>query len=136
MTKFFAAGTPRPQGSKRQMRGRFVEDSKHLKAWRQTVVDAARRAHNSQPPLDGPLCCRVRFLFPCSKTKPEKAGMLHTVTLDVDKLQRAVGDALTIAGVIVDDKLIAVWSAEKRYTAVGETPGVYTEITKILGEAP
>lgn len=131
MTTFFAAGIPRPQGSKRKMRGSFIETSKYLEAWRQTMIDAARYAHNGKPPLDGPLRCTVCFLFPCPKTRPEKAGKLHTVSPDADKLQRAVGDALTLADVIVDDRLIAVWAAAKYYTKPGEKPGVHVEIIKI-----
>jgi Endodeoxyribonuclease RusA len=42
---------------------------------------------------------------------------------DLDKHIRAVGDALTLAGVILDDGLICSWSARKRYAKLGEDSG-------------
>jgi Holliday junction resolvase RusA-like endonuclease len=56
------------------------------------------------------------------------AAPLRPKKYDTDKLQRALGDALTQAGLIRDDKLIADWRARKRYTTGGPGMTVRVEI--------
>ena len=51
---------------------------------------------------------------------------------DLDKLQRALGDALTQAGILRDDALIVVWDAAKVYGAV---PEVRLTVRTLEGES-
>ncbi|WP_396169099.1 RusA family crossover junction endodeoxyribonuclease [Corynebacterium sp.] len=129
LTSFFAEGVPRPQGSKRAVGGgRFIEASKYLPEWRKTVVGAAQEAHEGEP-LQGAVTVEVTFVFPRPKSlKPHQDAPPHTSAPDTDKLQRAVGDALTIARVIADDAQIHTWRAHKRRARPGETPGAHITV--------
>lgn len=107
-------GTPATQGSKRHVGGgRLIEMDKRLPAWRATVNLIARRelGHGFDP-LDGPLSVQAVFYLP----KPKRPKFQQPATPgDLDKYQRALGDALTLAGVIVDDARIVHWDARKTY---------------------
>ena len=130
LTSFFVEGVPRPQGSKRSVGGgRFIEASKYLPEWRKSVVGAAREAHKGEP-LQGAVTVSAEFVFPRPKAlKPHQDAPPHTSAPDTDKLQRAVGDALTIAGIIGDDAQIHTWRAHKRRAKHGETPGAHITLT-------
>ena len=126
MTGFpiFIEGTPIPQGSKSvTRRGRMYEANKKLRPWRATMETAltawVREYGDAWEPLDGPLEASVTFWMP----KPKRPKYEHpAVKPDTDKLQRALGDALTNAGVITDDARITTWHARKRYSLIA--PGV------------
>jgi Holliday junction resolvase RusA-like endonuclease len=118
--RFVVAGIPVPQGSKNPWGG---EANPHLKGWRQAVADAAARALHVEP-LPGPVRVQAEFVFPRPKAHYRTgryaqelrvaAPYWHTSTPDLDKLQRAIGDALT--GILVrDDAQIAAWLVSKRY---------------------
>ena len=55
------------------------------------------------------------------------APRYHTGPPDLDKLQRAIGDALT-ATVIRDDRQIAVWQTQKLY---GKTSGARIDVVPL-----
>lgn len=115
-------GAPATQGSKKHVgQGRMVEMDKKLPKWRAAVVEAAQATHGPDwEPLDGYLTVGLTVWLPRPKTTKypdEPAG-----TPDLDKLQRAVGDALTQAGTIADDARITSWNAKKRW-AIGCQPG-------------
>ncbi|MGP5930315.1 RusA family crossover junction endodeoxyribonuclease [Corynebacterium glyciniphilum] len=130
LTSFFAEGVPRPQGSKRAVGGgRFIEASKYLPEWRKSVVGAARDAHEGEP-LQGAVTVSVEFVFPRPKAlKPHQDAPPHTTTVDSDKLARAVGDALTIAGVFKDDSQVNIWIIHKRRARHGELPGAHVTVS-------
>lgn len=130
LTSFSVEGVPRPQGSKRAVGGgRFIEASKYLPEWRKAVVGAAREAHEGEA-LQGAVTVTAEFVFPRPKAlKPHQEAPPHTSAPDTDKLQRAVGDALTIAGAIEDDAQIHTWRAHKRRARHGETPGAHITVT-------
>ena len=118
---FDVIGLPAAQGSKKHVgNGVMVESSKALRPWRDSVTAAAMAAH-SGPALDGALYLDVVFRFPCptSRSKSHRVaaaspgGALKTTAPDLDKLVRAVGDALTHAGVIADDARICSIATEK-----------------------
>lgn len=101
---FYAIGTPAPKGSKRHVgHGVMVEQSKNLEPW----VEAVKRAAPPiSPPLDGPLAVRMVFTLP----RPASARNADTAPyrgVDLDKLARGVGDAITQAGLWVDDSRIS-----------------------------
>ena len=122
---FEVVGTPAPQGSKRHVgNGIMRESSKALAPWRATVAQAARMAVGANPPLDGAVALFVTFRFPMPKSRPkalrERGEAWKTTAPDIDKLVRAVSDALTEAGMIHDDARIVTVTAQK-HEVVGWT---------------
>lgn len=118
---FVVPGVPQQQGSKNQWGG---EDNPRVRPWRATVASAASEAVDAL--LYGAVEVEVVFVFPRPKAHyrtgahagelKESAPSWHTGYPDLDKLQRAIGDAL--AGVVVsDDRQISSWLVEKRYGA-------------------
>jgi Holliday junction resolvase RusA-like endonuclease len=114
--RFVVHGIPAPQGSKKAFvaAGRAMMKESNADAhalWRNQVSLAATEAHRGRPPLTGPLRLFVEFRFPMPKSRPKYVRDLRSVwkttAPDTDKLIRSVGDALTAAGVIVDDALFA-----------------------------
>lgn len=114
-------GEPAPQGSKNQWGG---ESSKKVKPWRERVAQVVGEAVAGLPLLRGPVQVKVEFAFPRPKSHfrtgslsnvlRDDAPFWHTAPNDTDKLQRAIGDALT--GVVwKDDKQICSWVADKFY---------------------
>ncbi|WP_169833309.1 RusA family crossover junction endodeoxyribonuclease [Corynebacterium phocae] len=125
----FVPGVPRPQGSKRHIGGgRMVESSKYVKSWRQAVALKARHYRKRQPPLTGPLWLRVEFIMPARKREPDPGGW-HIVKPDVDKLLRAICDAVTDI-VIADDCLLVDVHVRKRRARLSEKPGARIIITR------
>ncbi|GIU74792.1 MAG: hypothetical protein KatS3mg004_1879 [Bryobacteraceae bacterium] len=114
---FFTAGTPRPQGSKRLARGRMIESSRYLKAWRNAIAlsaIAARQGSHALFPMRIHASVRLIFIMPHDpKARP-----------DIDKLARPVLDALKDARIIADDAIVVHLSATKRRPEDGEQPGV------------
>lgn len=124
----FVPGVPRPQGSKVNLgRGRMKESSPHLKAWRGHVATRSAIIWKRNPPIDQPVHLEVVFVMPDRKTNPSP-GAWHTVTPDLDKLIRAIGDALTMAGILHDDSRIAAITATKRRARHGEPPGAHIHL--------
>lgn len=116
-------GEPIPQGSKSVTKtGHMYEANPRLKAWRAgacTVMTLWMGAwFGAWQPYDGPLEVDVTFTF--RRPQRPKYG-LPAVKPDTDKLQRALGDAMTIAGLITDDARITTWHARKRYGDPGVT---------------
>jgi Holliday junction resolvase RusA-like endonuclease len=118
---FSITGDPASQGSHAIMQGRIVQvNSKKHKAWRTAIVNEVIATLPADwEPIDGPCELIVMFLMP----KPASVKRSSpSVAPDLDKLIRAVGDALAIAGVYTDDSRITRISARKLY-AQGIEPG-------------
>lgn len=129
---FTVAGTPAPQGSKTRTRYGMFESSKRVKPWRDLVHAAAVRAGDDAcllGPLTPPYRVEMRFLIAKPRTSRAKHPVAPTIG-DLDKLTRAVGDALTSAGLIEDDRHIIALTASKAW-AVDENPGVTVRVTEI-----
>ena len=127
---FSVTGDPASQGSHAIMQGRIVQvnSSKH-KAWRKAIALAATEALPSDwTPIDDPCELVVNFYMPKPKsvTRP-----LPSVSPDLDKLIRAVGDSLTDSGVVADDSRIVRISARKLY-AEGIEPGATISVKSLL----
>jgi Holliday junction resolvase RusA-like endonuclease len=119
-------GDPASQGSHAIMQGRIVQvNSKKHKAWRNAITQTALATLPADwEPIDEPCELIVNFYLP----KPASAKRsLPTVSPDLDKLIRAVGDSLTDSGVVVDDSRIVRISARKLY-AIGIEPGATIEV--------
>lgn len=101
-------GLPAPQGStkafmRRGMRHPIVTaDCARTKPWRQAIVDVARQELRGRAPAEGPLSLGVTFYLPRPKSAPRRVVEPATRP-DLDKLLRALCDALTAAGVWRDD---------------------------------
>ena len=124
----FISGLPIAQGSKNayQRNGRIVlvESAKALKPWRETVAREAARLGFSYTDHEA-ITLELLFVMPMPK-KPIRR--YPTTKPDIDKLARAILDALT--GVCYkDDSQVVRLVAEKVYT-FGE-PGVYLTISSI-----
>lgn len=125
---FRAFGTPRPQGSKRYVgNGRFVEAS-DVKPWRTAIANAAFDVWTKQKieKFVDPVVVTAVFYLP----KPKSVRRLFpSVAPDTDKLQRALGDALSIdAPILEDDSLIVKWHAQKAYASSPDQAGVWVHI--------
>jgi Holliday junction resolvase RusA-like endonuclease len=115
---FSVAMTPQPQGSARAfvVKGHAVvtSDNKRLKDYRQAVAWSAQACRpRGWRPLDGPVLVSVVFMLLKPRSVP-KRRRLPTVKPDVDKLARAVLDALT--GIAYrDDAQVTTLSVRKEY---------------------
>jgi Holliday junction resolvase RusA-like endonuclease len=119
-------GNPASQGSHAIMHGRIVQvnSSKH-KAWRKAIVqEAIATLPDDWQPIDEPCELIVNFYLPKPKTVDRQ---LPSVSPDLDKLIRAVGDSLTDSGVVTDDSRIVRISARKLY-AEGIAPGATIQV--------
>lgn len=142
-TSFFVPGTPAPQGSKKHVgNGVMIESSKHLKLWRAKVAWAAKQ--HIKAPRAGAIRLDLHFVMPRPKShygtgrNADKlktyAPASHVQKPDLDKLVRAVGDALT--GVAyVDDSQTVGGSHMKRWTyGLGDPPGVRITVISVEKE--
>ena len=124
----YVPGIPVAQGSKNAYRRGerivLVETAKRLPAWRYQISHAARELNKELIEFDA---VRVTLLFMLPQPK-KPVRQYPTTKPDIDKLSRAVLDALT--GVLYkDDSQVTQLDAQKVYT-YGE-PGVYITVTGI-----
>lgn len=147
---FRVFGDPVPQGSKRHVgHGVMVESGgARLTTWREDVKQAALAALaqsdfvlRDDKPLEVTLIFSLRrpqSHFSTSKARPRallpNAPSLHTKRPDVDKIMRSTLDALTAAGAIPDDSVIAYVAATKTWCDVAEQPGAYISIVDLEHE--
>ena len=124
-----AIGTPARQGSKdfKGMRGGrpiFVESDEKLPEWRVAVVAAAESAMLAAGWIreDGPVETWIEVFIerPPNVTRPYPDRKLDG---DGDKYDRAVHDALKIAGVYADDARVVDHHCSKRWAAPAQEPG-------------
>lgn len=135
--QFFVRGHPKAQGSKKHVgHGVMVEMSKDLGPWRRAIAEEASKACNGRK-LAGPVKVRACFWFQRPNSHygtGRNAGQVkrsapdyREANPDLDKLLRALFDALVIGGVVPDDRWIVEVGAEKRY---GD-PGVLIAIEEL-----
>lgn len=120
--QMFVPGRPAPQGSKRHVgNGILVESSKAVAPWRTTLAWHAAQLYHA-PLLDTPLAVQIEFVMPRPASCPKRTTPAATKRPDIDKLARAVLDALS--GVVWrDDSLIVDLHPTKRLAEPGEQPG-------------
>lgn len=134
--QFEVPGVPQPQGSTRSFArgGKVVttSDNPRLRPWRDAVCWHAREACAGHPQFDGPVVVSAVFWLPRPAShfgSGRSAGQLRSsapsapaVKPDLDKLLRAVLDALSEAGVWRDDaQVVSLGEVGKRYS---DKPGV------------
>lgn len=121
---------PATQGSKRSLgNGILVETNQRLKPWRLMISDAA--IATAYPLSQQPVSITITFRFLRPKSHYTRSGTLtrsaptHLTSKqkgDIDKLSRAVLDALT-GTLLHDDSQVVQLSAQKRYITPKEHPG-------------
>ena len=128
-------GIPKPQGSKRHVgNGIMVESAgRPLKDWREAVRSTAVDALDGRPPTALPVRLSVTFLMPRPKAHFRTGRLADQLRddapwwcagrPDVDKLLRAVGDALKSAGLYRDDAQVVSMAGIKIYARPDEAPG-------------
>lgn len=144
MINFFVPGTPAPQGSKRYLgNGVMIESSKRVKPWRADI--RATALANFKQPFTGPIWLDLLFVLPRPKShhgtgrnantiKPS-APTQHTQKPDLDKLIRAVGDALTSVA-YQDDSQVVAGSYMKRWSyGANDRAGVYITVVPLEEKA-
>lgn len=132
---FSVEGTPRPKGSFRAMRGRFViPGSKHQKGWENAIKEAAYLAMSDEEQFEKrPLRVDVVFAFKRPLSDFNKFGLKTGASLaptkkpDVDKIVRTLGDALTDV-VYGDDSWITCINASKVWAEPGSPEGVCVRV--------
>lgn len=131
-------GTPQQQGSKtRGANGTMYEANRNLKPWRAHAITQLRAAWAGEPITHG-VHVTARFIFARPKSHyrtgrnahllRDDAPIFKTSAPDLDKLCRALGDALTQSGVLRDDALIVEWVARKQWAS---KPSTWLQITSI-----
>jgi Holliday junction resolvase RusA-like endonuclease len=138
---FFAPGIPATKGSTRSFVNKktgavaTTADCKRLKDWHATVALAAQEAGAKL--VSGAVSIEVVFRLPRPKGHygtgrnagqlKDSAPHLHTTKPDLDKLQRAIGDALKGIAYVEDSRVVE-WKAYKRYAEREEMTGAWIEV--------
>lgn len=129
MIEFFVPGSPAPQGSKRHVgHGRMIESSKALGPWRERVALAAHS--HADGLMGGPIRIRLKFVMPRPKSTPKRTTPPAVKRPDIDKISRAILDAIT--GVLIaDDSQVVDLHATKRIAELDESHGVLIELEQL-----
>jgi len=120
MLTFTVLGVAAPKGSTKAFYvaklGRAVTtaDNRRSAPWQESVVAAAQVALDGALPLDGPVGLALSFYLPRPKSAPKRITEPAKLP-DLDKLVRALGDALTAAGVWHDDAQVVRVLARKAF---------------------
>jgi len=119
---------PAPQGSTKAfiVKGKAVitSTSKNLKAWRDLVMQKAQE--HTATRFEGPVAVTLRFYLERPKSAPKRRRTYPDRRPDLDKLVRAVLDAITPV-VIKDDSQVVSLTATKDYGV----PGVEIQVDEI-----
>lgn len=137
MLDVYVPGEPKAQGSMRHVgKGRMIHEPKMID-WRNWVIESLQAwvgTHfGAWEPLDEPVEVHAKFYLP----RPANPRLEHAATsLDLDKLQRCIGDALEKAGVLKNDSRIVRWNnPEKDWThefpGDGNIPGVRLKLRRV-----
>jgi len=121
-------GRPAPQGSKRNLGNRkMVESSEGVAPWRVDVRAGVLAAMQAQGhggfTRRTPVWVGLEFVLPRPAATPKRRTPPAVKRPDLDKLARAVLDALTSAGAVADDSQVVDLHPVKRLAELDETPG-------------
>lgn len=145
LLEVFVPGRPAPQGSKQARpiyKGRGtdkiftgaiaqVESSKALKPWRSDIRDHVRTELGDPfPPIEGPVRIDLTFVLPRPASTPKHTTPPAIKRPDIDKLARAVLDALGSAGLFHDDSQVTQLYAEKRLAELNEASGCHILVSR------
>jgi crossover junction endodeoxyribonuclease RusA len=130
----FVAGTPVSQGSKRHVgNGVMIESSKALKPWRSDIRSALiDSAGQPRARFDGAVSCTLVFIMPRPISTPKRSTPAAVKKPDIDKLARALLDAIGSAGVWRDDSQVVELLASKRLAMIEEQPGCQISLKEFV----
>lgn len=130
--KVWVPGVPAPQGSKRHVgKGRMIESSQAVKPWRESIrwaLIGLPRKQRASWPLTGAVCVWLDFTMPRPVSTPKRRTPPAIRKPDLDKLARAVLDAIGSAGTWGDDAQVVQLHCTKRLAMLGESPGLHITI--------
>lgn len=136
MPSFFVKGLPQAQGSSRAFvtNGRAVITStnRNLKEWRGLVADVAQPFFNG--PTSNAIELNLEFYMPRPKSLPKRV-VFNTKRPDIDKLVRAVMDALTHVA-WRDDSQVVLLSANKVYAHPEGIVGIHITVNDYADPLP
>jgi len=136
---FAVFGTAAPQGSKRLLGRVMVESSRRVHPWRSDVRSTAIQNKPALWSMAGPMRLDLVFWFPRPASHyGTKSGIsylkadappepISARVGDIDKLSRAILDALTDVAYL-DDRQVVELEARKAYL-LGRDAAPYTQIT-------
>jgi len=129
-------GNPRGKGSVRVGRWGAYKDDKTENYMATCIL--SMRAEHVGPPIEEPTRVTIAAYLPRPATlipkakgrveQPPAAAFLAPVKPDLDNLSKAICDALTQAGVIVDDQRVVELRMSKSYVPVGIAPYVAVRV--------
>jgi hypothetical protein len=135
--RLWVPGHPRSQGS---LKPNMAHAGRYTADWRAEVVTAAEDAwhpgrrtwmglDHDRPPITDAVAVTCHFTFrkpPRTEHEAFPVGGKHP---DLDKLIRCVWDALVIAGVLADDRLVVESGESKRWAVpMISEPGALIEV--------
>ena len=137
---FYVPGRPRATGSMRAVGpGVMIEQNPHVKEWRARVAGFASDAMSGAVPIQSPVRVTALFLYDRPKSHyrtGRNAGELRETAPafpgsrnfgDLDKLLRAVFDAM-VGVALHDDSLVVAVTSRKDFADHGEQAGVWIEV--------
>jgi crossover junction endodeoxyribonuclease RusA len=115
------------------------EQNRELGPWRERVALAASHVFDRHPDWrpagpGEPLLMRLEFIRPRPKRHPKSYTKPCTSAPDLDKMIRAVGDALTNVVYADDSQIVELSRVVKRYAEIDEPPGVNIEVERLVFE--
>lgn len=133
LLEVFVPGQPAAQGSKRHVGGgRLLEQSKKVRPWRNQIVAVLATTGRHLAPLEGAVRADLEFVMPrplaTPKTRPTPPAVKRP---DLDKLIRAVFDAISDARVWKDDSCAVQVMAGKRIAEPGEATGCRIRLEEV-----
>jgi len=145
---FTVYGVPQPKGNlrafmKRGMKFPIVTDSnRNARSWSQLVAEGANRAIGALPRQDRALMfasairLSVAFYLPRPKKYQKRGlGIAHLTAPDIDKLVRAILDALTQVA-WGDDSQVVELLTTKAYADVDAPPRADIRVERTTGAHP
>jgi crossover junction endodeoxyribonuclease RusA len=139
---FTVYGTAVPKGNHKAFHPRgmkfpiITESNRNVSSWQQLVAEGASHALQQRPASERGLYMfgvrlSIAFFLPRPKTLPRKVSA-HVKAPDLDKLVRAVADAMTNV-IFRDDSQVVELVAQKLYAPEGIAPHVDVRVESTLG---
>lgn len=142
--EFVVIGEPSPEGSTKafyieKLKRTVVthQNQKGLDAWRLRVATEAQRMIEDRPwvaDCDSAYTVDVEFVLSRPASIPEHRRLHPIVKPDIDKLVRAINDALTKI-LFFDDSQVVSMSVFKDYND-GRRPGAYIKVSRYANAFP
>lgn len=109
--------------------------------WEHFAAVEMRSQYESSEPMTGPLGCEIVAVFARTVALMGKVRgeykyptwrLPHAIKPDADNIAKSVLDAVEKAGIICDDKQIALLTVGKHYAMIHEEPRVEVRIWSLL----